>query len=156
MYLTDIIYFPVKGARLPEKLLKIWWFRWISEVNKSEKKIPTERTNFNFFLHSGPKVPLPLPAPGRKCCIFGLARQQNRIRTTGANKECLRSHVVYWPCTRRKTAEIRLSSSSRRDTSFFIRAPRYVVLRPCAEICLPLSRRYNRSIWIVVDSVLLK
>ena len=48
----------------------------------------------NIFLpYSGPKVPLSLPAPDRECCIFGLARQKNRIHTMGANKECLRSHV---------------------------------------------------------------
>ena len=44
---------------------------------------------------SGPKVPLLLPAADRKGCIFGLARQKNRIGTTGANKECLRSHVCH-------------------------------------------------------------
>ena len=48
-----------------------------------------------FFLPSGPKVPLLLPAPDREGCIFGLARQKNRIRTMGENKECLRSHVCH-------------------------------------------------------------
>ena len=46
-----------------------------------------------FFLLSGPKVPLSLLAPDRECCVFGLARQKNRIRTMGTNKEYLRSHV---------------------------------------------------------------
>ena len=31
-------------------------------------------------------------------------------------------------------AEIRRSSSARRDTSFFIMTPGYVILHPCAEI----------------------
>ena len=48
------------------------------------------------FLPSGPKVPLSLPAPDRECCtIFVLARQKNPIRTMGANKGCLRSHVCH-------------------------------------------------------------
>ena len=38
------------------------------------------------FLPSGLKVPLFLPAPDRKGCIFGLARQKNRIRNTTINK----------------------------------------------------------------------
>ena len=41
------------------------------------------------FVPSGLKVPLSLSAPDRKCRIFGLAREQNRIHTMGANKECL-------------------------------------------------------------------
>ena len=41
-------------------------------------------------MSGGPKVPLLLPAPDREGCIFGLARQKNSIRTTGANKECLK------------------------------------------------------------------
>ena len=49
-----------------------------------------------FFLPSGPKVPLSLPAPDCECCIFGLTRQKNRILTMGANKECLRSHVCFY------------------------------------------------------------
>ena len=54
-----------------------------------------QKISKSYFLPSGPKVPLSVPAPDRECCIFGLARQKNRIRTMGANKECLRSHVYH-------------------------------------------------------------
>ena len=50
------------------------------------------------FLPSGPKVPLLFPALDREGCIFGRARQKNRIRTMGENKECLRSHVCHFTC----------------------------------------------------------
>ena len=46
----------------------------------------------SYFLPSGPKILLLLPETYRKGCISGLVRQKNRIRTTGENKECLRSH----------------------------------------------------------------
>ena len=55
----------------------------------------TRRVENNFFLPSGPKVSLSLPAPDCECCIFGLTRQKNRILTMGANKEYLRSHVCH-------------------------------------------------------------
>ena len=53
-----------------------------------------------YFLPSGPRVPLSLPAPDRECCIFGLTRQKNGILTMGANKEYLRSYVCH-PSRRR-------------------------------------------------------
>ena len=49
----------------------------------------------NVFLPRRPKVLLFLPTPDRKSCIFDLVRQKNRIRTTGANKGCLRSYVCH-------------------------------------------------------------
>ena len=45
-------------------------------------------------------------------------------------------------------AEIRRSSSARRDTSFFIRVPRYVVLHPRGEIRRSSSARRDTSFFI--------
>ena len=62
------------------------------------------------------------------------SRRKNEERRTSTREWRTTYFAVYWPCTGRKSAKICRSSPVRRDTSFFLRAPRYVVLPPRAEI----------------------
>ena len=60
----------------------MFFFFCLEREERCNIKTGFSTVNTFFFLPSGPKVPLSFPAPYRECCIFGLARQKNRIRTT--------------------------------------------------------------------------